>query len=157
MNPTLVYIAGPYGSPHEHERLANVGRACHLSLWASRAGYAPIVVHPAIHWGAYGSDDNPADRERGLATVTAILRAAAQAGGHLWVILRDDGSMSSGTEREVLAWEEETAGGDPRTLALTWPQWLHAALDELGADFLAHTGGRPSNATILERLDRGPR
>lgn len=114
--PTLVYVAGPFrGAP-----LLNSARAATVSALAVRQGYAPICVHPAIEAGAYGNDDVPEERERGLAAVIALVELVARNGGELWVILRDDGTPSEGTRREVAAYE---AAGGARIRTGVWPVW----------------------------------
>jgi hypothetical protein len=115
--PTLVYVAGPFRGA----TLLNSARAATVSALAVRQGYAPICVHPAIDAGAYGNDDVPEERERGLAAVTALVEIVARAGGELWVILRHDGTPSEGTRREMEAFTRAAPEGRIRTGV--WAVW----------------------------------
>lgn len=118
------YIAGPFAGPDQTE---NVRRACALSLWAVRQGYAPICVHPGIAAGAYGDDAVPADRERGLVACEALVRCVADdPASRMLVILRDDGKMSTGTDREVAAWIDER--GPFEVVVRTWAEWVAAGV-----------------------------
>lgn len=116
MSLPLVYVAGPFAGA----RLTNAARAAAVSAIAVARGYAPVCVHPAIEAGAYGRDDPPSERERGLAAVCALVELVARNGGELWVILRDDGTPSAGTRREMEAYAK--AGG-LRVRAAPWVVW----------------------------------
>jgi hypothetical protein len=112
-----VYVAGPFAGA----TLTNAARAACVSALAVRQGYAPICVHPAIREGAYGGGDVPVERERGLAAVVALVELVARNGGELWVILRDDGTPSAGTAREMEAFRAAAPHGRIRTGA--WAVW----------------------------------
>lgn len=115
------YIAGPYAGPTPEAVAENVRRAAALARWATEAGYAPECVHASIAAGCYGDDQDPKDRERGLRICEARVRMTATAGGALLIILRDDRTPSSGTARELTAFQN--AGG-VECIARTWAQWL---------------------------------
>lgn len=113
-----IYVAGPFAA-QEHPLPVPVGlhvtRAAAVASWATRMGYAPLVVHPAIAAGAYGDDDDPDDRRMGLAATVELVRlVASHPAGELWLITRDDGTLSSGTAGELRAWEQHRR--------LLWPQ-----------------------------------
>lgn len=102
--PTLTYIAAPYAAPTPEGRAENTRHAADLAALAVAWGRAPICVHPLIRAGVFGDDDNPADRERGLACCVAQVEAVTRSGGERWILLRDDESMSEGCRRELEAW-----------------------------------------------------
>jgi len=107
LEPSLppVYIAGPFAAETHELRLENVRRACRLSRYAVRQGYAPIVVHAGIELGAYGNDNVVPERIRGAAATCVLVEVvAACKTGELWVIERDNGSLSTGTGREWDRW-----------------------------------------------------
>ena len=120
-NPTLtpVYVAAPFAG----DVAENVRRAAALSRLAVERGHAPICVHPAIAAGCYGDDAVPEERERGLQAVCRLVEVVAWHGGELWVLLRDDGTMSAGVTREVEAWLD--AGGRPYAV-VRW-RWVDGA------------------------------
>jgi len=134
--PSPVYIAAPFAGDVD----VNVQRACQLSMLAVKIGLAPIVVHPGIAAGAYGDDGSPSERERGLRAVCALVDLVAEHRyGELWVLLRDDGSMSPGTQREFERFKKTrwwcfgsavVAGkdiADHYIVAATWNGWLARA------------------------------
>ena len=129
---TLVYIVAPYGAPTYEERTRNVERACQLNLMACDAGYAPMLVHAALHGGAYGSDDDPAIRARGLEIDLAWVEAVWKLGGELWVLLRPDGTLSSGSAVEVRHWRklagllDDRGAYDADAIVECTPDWLVA-------------------------------
>lgn len=111
-----VYIAGPYAGDVER----NVRRACALSRLALACGLAPVCVHPGIVAGAYGDDADPAERAMGLATSARLVEVVRDAGGLLWVLMRDDGTASPGTSMEI-----DRYASRPRVPWQygTWAQW----------------------------------
>ena len=115
------YIAGPFAGDIRE----NVRRALAVCRWAVAHGYAPECVHTTIAAGGLGDDDNPDDRDRGIGSCVARVRMHAKVGGALLVILRDDGTMSTGTEREVIAWMNAGGGAVDRR---TWAQWVCAGV-----------------------------
>ena len=99
----FVYIAGPYHADTLEERAENVRRVGVLSRHAVALGLVPVSVHAAVEAGHFGRDDVPEDRAAGLWASTQLAAGIARLGGLLWVIRRDDGSLSEGTQREVQA------------------------------------------------------
>ena len=100
--PEPVYIAAPFAGPDEDAVAKNVHRAVGLARLATESGYAPLVIHPAIHAGCYGNDDSPEDRARGLRIAVELVGlVATNPYGRLWVLARDDGSLSSGCAIEL--------------------------------------------------------
>lgn len=86
-------------------------RAVALARMASRAGYLPVVPHlPGFH-GIYGdSSDSAESRQTALAAGLALLDMVKAAGGELWVIKRDDGTLSAGCRLELDRWLLAPAG-----------------------------------------------
>ena len=109
------YIAAPYAGDVDE----NVRRACALGALAMREGRAPIVVHPAIAGGVYGRDEVPMERDGGRLATIAVQRMVQADGGELWVLLRDDGTMSPGTAAEVADWRALPGARAPR-----WFRWV---------------------------------
>ena len=96
-----MYIAAPYGDPDPAVRQWNVDRACFVGRLVQRGGDAPVVVHPAIHAGAYGSDENADERAAGMESSLAVLDGVLRCGGSVIALKRDDGTLSDGTRAEV--------------------------------------------------------
>lgn len=144
----LVYIAGPYKGKDRAEESGNVLRAAALSRLAIREGLSPIVVHPGIYLGAYGDDADDEQRAQGLDVAAEIVRAVAESGGAIWVIQRDDKTLSEGTEVEVSAYRRASRKISNRhplpshVIERTWSQWV-----EHGAQL---TWGLPSKEIANE-------
>ena len=99
-----VYIAAPYAATDPMVRAWNVSRACFLArVAASTYKLAPIVVHPGIAQ-IYGEEETPLLREMGMRVDLSLLHHVHGANGCLWVLLRDDGTMSDGVKLEVEHW-----------------------------------------------------
>ena len=109
-----VYIAATYADPSPTVRAWHVARACLLGRLVLECGHAPVVVHPSIAAGVYGDDADPRERERGLRAALEVMDGC----GHLWALLRDDGTMSSGTAEE---WRLFRAPAFRQ--AETWARW----------------------------------
>jgi hypothetical protein len=107
-----VYIAGPFTDPRPEVVAWHVARACLLGRLATECGHAPVVVHPSIAAGVYGDDAVAWQRERGLRAALEVMHGCDA----LWALLRDDGTMSSGTAGE---WRDF----DGKAEALTWAGW----------------------------------
>jgi len=122
-----VYIAGPFGDPDPIRVAFNVQRAMFLGRLAALEGKAPLVVHPMIHGGIYGDDNDPAARSHGTACSMALLRTIMLTShGRLWVLHDDDGNLSPGTKAEVAAWLRYRKG-DRALRRGTWETWGHLA------------------------------
>lgn len=121
----LVYIAGPLAGGTLAERQEHYRRIVALGRFAVDRGFTPIVPHLAIGalfgWPEVG--ETPDDRGMGLALSMALFRGVDRADGMLWVLLRDDGTPSTGTRAELGAWAEwrEAVGPDP--VVGTWAEW----------------------------------
>jgi len=97
------YIAGPYAASTPAEIERNVLRAAALGRLATEIGYAALVPH-AIGWmGVYGErhEGDVGVRDRALSSSLALVEAVGRTGGALFVLERDDGSLSSGTGLEL--------------------------------------------------------
>ena len=116
-----IYIAGPYGDTDPAVRAEHIRRVAVLSSHLVREGYAPVSVHAAIESGAFGNDFDPEERAMGLQAATAI---ACQC-DRMFVILRDDETMSDGTKREVDAYLEHATGD---VMPGTWAWWCEQVL-----------------------------
>ena len=99
----LAYLAAPYFDPDPGVRAWNVARACLLARAAVADGDAPIVVHPGIS-PIYGEEETPELRALGMRVDLELLTHVHRANGRLHVLLRDDGTMSSGVRTEVERW-----------------------------------------------------
>lgn len=127
----LCYVAGPYWDENPRVRAWNVARACFLGRLAVLDGLAPIVVHSSIE-AMYGFEETMATRAMGLEVDLAILRMVAkgsEAGsGRMWVLLRDNGIPSEGTNLEVREWRSlrfDSFAQSP--LVGPWEEWGYRA------------------------------
>lgn len=106
----LVYIAGPFSAPSPDETAQNVERARLLGILAAKLRLAPIVPHLHGAAGLYGTEHDDgqgsATRTKALACSTATAWMVGNCCGHLWVILRDDRSLSAGCQAELEAWTD---------------------------------------------------
>lgn len=108
-----VYIAGPYRSVQPFGVDDNVSRARDLAAFAVRKGFTPFVPHVLGFRGVYGPGDTTA-----LDCCLSMVHAFGDVeGAQMWVIARDDGSLSEGTALEVEAWD----GAEP--VVRTWSEW----------------------------------
>lgn len=126
-----VYIAAPFGAPTAIGRKWNTERAMLLATIASRAGKAPMVVHPLILDGVYGDDNNPEQRAQGTLKSIALMRAIMmRTHGELWVLSGEGGVLSPGVAEEVKVWRYYR---ERKNIKLaTWAGWeLHASRHSL--------------------------
>lgn len=108
----LVYIAGPFAgqgllaTDRKAQEAINVNRACFVGhvLWRHR-NYAPIVPH-AIGTMVYGDDHDEEVRQRSIESGEVMAQATARAGGSIFALRRDDGTISEGTSAELRAFGE---------------------------------------------------
>ena len=130
-----LYVAGPYAAPTRAETERNVQRALAVGRLAAARGYAPIVPHAAGWLGLYGSEEDDGSlslpRSRALLGALHIATMVGAVRGHLWVILRDDRSMSNGSEIEYAAFRAayRDAVNSMRipigvVISQPWDQWL---------------------------------
>lgn len=95
-----VYVAAPFAAAEGLSVEDNVARAVALGALATAEGYAPLVVHPAVEAGVYGSDDVPADRANGLRCTQGLAELVGSGAGQLWILVRPSGRLSFGCEAE---------------------------------------------------------
>jgi len=101
-----VYLATPVRDAAPERRRLNYLRAVTLARLAASEHLAPLV--PALTVGAalegfQGAERGP-DHPDALTCCRSLLRAVKVAGGRLWVLTRDDGSLSGGCAVELQAW-----------------------------------------------------
>lgn len=101
----VVYVATPVRAACATVRRWNWLRAVTLARLAAHEGLAPLL--PALTVGGAlegfphaGGHDHPA----AMACCLGLLRAVKQAGGGLWVLTRDDDTLSEGCAAELRAW-----------------------------------------------------
>jgi hypothetical protein len=142
------YLAAPFAAKPEFDlsALDNTIRARSLAHFAiEREQIAPVYVHEAVWLGAFGDDNKPEDRERGLLASLAIAEAIAVAGGELWLLELPDGSLSHGVERELRAFVEAAhSAGHVATVR----RWHSCAFSENcpGFDLVSTRHMRPNDA-----------
>ena len=142
------YVAGPYGASTATEIEVNVSRALQLGRWAVAAGFAPIVPHllgAAELYGCAKEQDDGTSRRVALECGISGARTVALAGGVFLGIVREDGSLSSGTQAEFDAYLVPTRT-TVRAVLHTWETWkhrheelLHQLSEEAGPGFFIHT------------------
>ena len=126
-----VYVAAPYGAPTQEARAWHVARAELLGELAAACGLAPVVVHRRIHDHEWGPDEDPASRAAGMEVTLAICLETVKR-GLLWVLERDDGTLSPGTQAEEGA-ASQAVGQRVHPELARWLQEepaLHAVLHE---------------------------
>lgn len=140
---TPVYVAGPYAAPTPDLILQNVVRASIVGWLAVDRGLAPVVPH-LLGWGGLYGDPNEGDsrtRELALRCSRTLAYSVGVRCGEIWVIERDDGTLSSGTEAELEEFGEgfRDAGGVGISGCIrreTWDVWAYqvarvTSIDEL--------------------------
>jgi hypothetical protein len=128
-----VYIIGSYAAYDEHSERVNITRAVALGSLALATGHVPIVPHITIGCSSLllgQHSDVDADAlareasygKNGSGGLAAMLRdSCASMDVSLWVILRDDGTMSSGTKAEYDEFTSDPIGVG--AISLTWEDW----------------------------------
>lgn len=134
----IVYIAGPYMAPSAPEIRANVARAVALGHAAVKLGLVPIIPHAHGYLGVFG-DPHEADglrtRERALRVAVHTVKAVRRVDGALWIIERDDHSLSSGTQMELDAFMAPSAApGMSALLRFNWNGWCAYASSRANLD-----------------------
>ena len=114
-------VLAPYGDPDPAVRRWHTERAALIVAMLHREGTPAACIHRAIDAGDYGDDADPEARARGLAASRAITACFPRA----FVLLRDDGTMSSGTAADVHEWMRTHGGlraaGTDDCLCGRWP------------------------------------
>lgn len=134
---SLVYVAAPLGAPTAALRAWHRERATLLCALAFAMGLVPVCVHPYAET-AMGSDADPDARARGLAYALAAVEAVAKAGGALWVLRREDGTLSAGCQEESSRWLVLNARrcGGRRPYSDDWGPW--GAYQRLAVRYAPH-------------------
>lgn len=97
-----VYICAPFAAPTIAGIRANVARAAILADFARWRGHDPTVPHVAglAEVEAAGGVETPEVRAAAMIRCLLDLTAVAVAGGLLWVLRRENGTLSDGCLRE---------------------------------------------------------
>jgi hypothetical protein len=119
----IVYVAGPYAGDSLEVIERNVGRAVAVGFLAVQRGLCPVVPHTMGWLHVHGAHDEsvPGVREAAIQCGVSLAYATAKVGGILWVVSRDDGSLSAGTQLEVDCYR---AHGGVTAVIRTWDQWV---------------------------------
>lgn len=128
----LVYIVGPYAAEAPEGIEQNVSRALALAKHAAERGLCPIIPHLTGRAGVYGHEfesDDGTSRRVALECGAAMATWVGRVGGTLWVILRNDGTMSPGTQVEYDAYR---AVGGTAIVSANWLSWRSRTGDAVG-------------------------
>jgi hypothetical protein len=130
---TPIYLAAPIAAPTLAEQLANCDRASMIAAHLRRHGHEVICVHEQapldlLHAGG----ETAAMRAEALVRCLALVRATVEAGGVVAVLMRDDGTLSSGCALEIEQARQTWEALDPATRRdlgwagqrMTWGGWL---------------------------------
>ena len=99
----IVYVAGPYAGDVKN----NTDKAVRVGCIATELKLASFVPHTCIYMNVYGKDEIPEERQNGIvSTLSIVSHLASIESSHLWVIQNEDGTLSSGTESELIIWRE---------------------------------------------------
>lgn len=131
-----VYICAPFASGTLDGIRGNVARAEVLADYALWRGYAPTVPHVAglAEVEAAGGVETPEVRAAAMMRCLADLTAVAVEGGVLWVLRRENGTLSDGCLREWARAESlrmPIEAGTPREWARALPPDLRARWDAI--------------------------
>ena len=97
----IVYIAGPYAGDINE----NTKNAVRVGNLAHRHGLGSIVPHTMILKEVYGKDEIPKEREDGcISTLSIVGKIAHIEDSQIWIIEREDRSLSIGTKNELDLW-----------------------------------------------------
>lgn len=139
----IVYIAGPYTAPTRDGIARNIRRAVALGRYAAHLGHTPLVPHAQGWMGVYGAGDESEAGVRELALRCS--RELAARAEEMWVIERDDLSLSEGTRAEL-----EAFGRLPE-YRMPWSAWcMWGAERRADLEALAEP---PVSATLATALD----
>lgn len=130
----LIYIAAPLGDPDPAVRAWHRERANLLAALAFAEGHSPVCVHPYAEL-AMGSDTDPTARKKGLNTALRSMgyvynSYSTYTGCGMWVLTRDDGTLSAGCYDEDGMWRVARAIGRnhiPEPTKGMWTAWRHRA------------------------------
>lgn len=132
MSRPLCYIAAPYAHPSPVGLARNVDRAILLGRLAISVGLCPIVPHALVPALVGSEVGRPEVRAVALDLGLDLLDGVIAANGRLYVLTRDDGTLSPGVEAEVRRFHTFSRS---RFEAATWQSWgslmaLHGLHDE---------------------------
>ena len=129
---TPIYLAAPIAASTLAEQLANCDRATKIAGYLRHQGHEVICVHEQaaldlLHAGG----ETPEARAEALVRCLALVRATVEAGGVVAVLMRDDGTLSSGCALEVEQARQTWEQLDPATRRskgytvprMTWGGW----------------------------------
>jgi hypothetical protein len=130
----LIYVAGSYAASTPEAIELNVRRACMLGRLVAHTGATPVVPHAMGFLGCYGDPTEGANdgcRERAIRCGISLAQAVIASGGKMWVIAKDDGTMSDGTRKELKAVVGQVTGempeNGPRIRIENWAGWVREA------------------------------
>ena len=102
---SVVYIATPVRATDELTRRWHHARAAALGRHAVSRGLAPLVPALAVAGLLEGYPHaEQSDHPAALDMCLGLLRSVKLSGGSLWILSRDDGSLSDGCRAELEAW-----------------------------------------------------
>lgn len=119
----IVYIAGPFAG----NIIDNTTKAMHVGNIAHKIKLGSIVPHPMILGEVYGKDEIPEEREDGcVSTLSIVGQIARLESSQLWIIERQDRSLSSGTKNELELWlaMREYLGYPFHVFRKTYKEWI---------------------------------
>ena len=119
----IVYIAGPYAG----NTILNTNRAIKVGQIAHSMKLGSVVPHPMIFGEVYGKDEIPEEREDGCISTLSILGQIARLeSSQLWIIEKEDRSLSSGTKNELDLWlaMREYLGYPFHVFTKTYKEWI---------------------------------
>ena len=120
---TVVYIAGPFAGDVKE----NTKNAVRLGNIAHKNGFGSIVPHTMILHEVYGKDEIPKEREDGcISTLSIIAQIAKLQDTQIWIIEKEDGSLSKGTSTELDLWlaVRKDLGYPLHVFQKTFRQWI---------------------------------
>jgi hypothetical protein len=120
----MVFVAGPYRGASDAEVAENVRRACAVAAHATRCGLLAFSPHAHGFCGVHGdpSGTDTATEEVAIRCGRAWAAHVGTVYGRVWIIERDDHTLSAGTAGELGAFM--TSNGDARHVVRhTWPEW----------------------------------
>lgn len=159
----FVYIIGPYTACDGLSEQHHVTRAVALGALALREGRVPLIPHLTVgcpslvlDWFGVGDADALARQASygeggGLAGLVRSTRPIV--GTDVWAILRQDGSMSTGTRAE-----HEVVTSDPLghpAVALRWPEW-RPRFEAAGIGHIHDELSKPITGFLRWPRDHGP-
>ena len=132
---SLIYIAAKYGASTPEEIAWNIARATFLGKLALAQHHTPIVPH-VLGAALFGQNETLETREKALAYGLDLVRFVAASRGGMWVLTRDNDTISSGCEEELSIFTLASYGR--RAWIYSWAEFCDAATRAgLGAEWAA--------------------